>query len=453
MKAKEYDLVVIGTGDAGTAVAAAAARERWKAAIIEKKAVGGTCALWGCVPKKILISGGELADFNRRLATERFLTAATAISWPELMAFKNRITSSFSPDAEKHLRKQGIDIYKGAARFTGETSIAVDGVHLQGKYVHIASGARSRPMAVPGAEYLTTSDEFLYCEHLPERIVFVGGGYISFEFAHLAARCGRDVTIIMRSAQALKKFDPDMVSLLLTASRERGISVSFNQPLARIEKKGGELLVIVHDGSKEKTYRADLAVHGAGRVPDIDDLNLQAAGIEASRDGVSVNEYLQSVSNPRVYAAGDAAAGGPPLTPVAMLEGSVAADNLVYGRKRMRPDYRFVPSVVFTLPKLAAVGLLEEDARKRAAPCEVVSKDTSGWLHNKRVNETVCGFKVILDKSSRKILGVHILDGHADDLINMFALAMQNNLTADDIKKVLYAYPSASSSIQYMLGQ
>jgi glutathione reductase (NADPH) len=453
MKTKEYDLVVIGTGDAGTAVAAAAARERWKTAIIEKKAVGGTCALWGCVPKKILISGGELADFNRRLAAEGFLDAAKTISWPELMTFKNRLTAPFSLDEEKHLQEQGIDIYKGAARFAGKNIIEVDGAHLQGKYVHIASGARPRPIAVPGAEYLTTSDEFLYREHLPERIVFVGGGYISFEFAHLAARCGRDVTIIIRSAQALKKFDPDLVSVLVKASRERGISVSFNQPLARIEKKGGELLVIVHDGAQEKTYRADLAVHGAGRVPDIENLNLQAAGIEASRDGVSVNEYMQSVSNPRVYAAGDAAAGGPQLTPVAMLEGSVVADNLVYGFQRRRPDYRAVPSVAFTLPKLAAVGLLEEEARKRAVPCEVVSKDTSEWLHNKRVNETVCGFKVILDKSSRKILGAHILDGHADDLINMFALAMQNNLTAEDIKKVLYAYPSASSSIQYMLTQ
>jgi glutathione reductase (NADPH) len=453
MKIKEYDVVVIGTGDAGQAVAAAAAKERWRVAIIEKRAIGGTCALWGCVPKKILISGEELADFNRRLGAEGFPTGATISNWPALMAFKNRLTSSFSPEAETHLQKQRIDIYKGAARFTGETTVEVEGVQLQGKYVHIAVGARPRPIPIPGAEYLTTSDKFLYLEQLPARIVFIGGGYVSFEFAHLAARCGRAVTIIMRSAQALKKFDPELVSLLIKASRERGISVEMNQPPVKVEKKKHELLIIVKNDGEEKAYCADMVVHGAGRVPDIADLNLQAADIAASQDGVIVNEYLQSISNPCVYAAGDAAAGGPPLTPVAMLEGSIVADNLIYGAKHRRPDYRDVPSVVFTLPKLAAVGMLEEDARNRAVQYEVISKDSSAWLHNKRVNESIGSFKVILDTSSHRILGAHILDGHADDLINMFALAMQNNLTAENIQKVLYAYPSASSSIQYMVRQ
>ncbi len=452
MKTKEYDVIVIGTGDAGSAVALAAAREKWRVAIIEKKAVGGTCALWGCVPKKILISGEELGDFNRRLATAGLATGSSTINWSELMAFKNRLTGSFSSSKESHLKKQGIDIYKCSARFTGKTTIRAGEEHLKGRFVHIAVGACPRPLDIPGSEYLITSDEFLYREQLPERIIFIGGGYISFEFAHLVARCGRKTTIINRSAQVLKAFDPNLVSSLVTASREQGINVAVNQPLMRIEKKQQELLVIVQDGGVERAYRADLAVHGAGRVPDIADLNVQAAGIETAADGVVVNEYLQSVSNPSVYAAGDAAAGGPPLTPVAMLEGSLAADNLVYGRRRRRFDYRAVPRVVFTTPKLAAVGLLEDEAAQGAVQYEVKSKETSEWLHNKRVNEACGGFKIILDKSSQKILGAHILDGHADDLINMFALAMQNNLTAEAISSVIYAYPSASSSIQYMVG-
>ena len=451
MRTKEYDLIVLGTGDAGQTVALAAAKEKWKVAIIEKKAIGGTCALWGCVPKKVLISGEELANFSQRMAAAG-LSSKTTPDWSELMAFKNRLTGSFSQDDRANLQKHGIDIYEGTASFVGEAAIRVGEVVLQSTHIHIATGACPRPLSIPGEEFMTTSSEFLYLEELPQRLVFIGGGYISFELAHLAARYGRSVTIIHRSAAVLNKFDPDLVALLVKASEERGITVAINQPVVRIEKKRDELLAIVQADGAEKTYHADMAVQGAGRVPDIADLNLKAAGIEASQNGVIVNEYLQSISNPRVYAAGDAAAGGLPLTPVAMAEGKVVADNLVYGLKRRRADYRVVPSVVFTLPKLASVGLQEAAANKQGLQYDVKFGETADWLHNQRINEPFAGFKIILDRSTGRILGAHLLDSHADDLINLFALAMQHNLTATDIKQVLYAYPTASSSVQHMVG-
>ena len=451
MRTKEYDLIVLGTGDAGQAVALAAAKEKWKVAIIEKKAVGGTCALWGCVPKKVLISGEELANFSQRMAAAG-LSSKTTPDWSELMAFKHRLTRSFSQDSRSRLQKHGIDIYEGTPSFVGEAAIRVGEVILQGGYIHIATGACPRPLKIPGEEFMTTSAEFLYLEELPQRLVFIGGGYISFEFAHLAVRYGRKITIIHRSEEVLKKFDPDLVALLVKASEKLGITVAINQSLVRIEKKKQEMLVIVQADGEEKEYHADMVVHGAGRVPNIANLNLEAAGIETSQDGVVVNEYLQSISNPRVYAAGDVAAGGLPLTPVAMVEGKVAADNLIYGLKRRRADYRVVPSVVFTLPKLASVGLQEAEANRQGLQYDVKFRETADWLHNLRINEPFAGFKIILDKSTGRILGAHLLDSHADDLINLFALAMQHNLTAADIKQVLYAYPTASSSVQYMVG-
>jgi glutathione reductase (NADPH) len=451
VRTKEYDLIVLGTGDAGQAVALAAAKEKWKVAIIEKKAIGGTCALWGCVPKKVLISGEELANFSQRMAAAG-LSSRTTPDWSELMAFKHRLTRSFSQDSRSRLQKHGIDIYEGTPSFVGEAAIRVSEVILQGGHIHIATGACPRPLGIPGEEFMTTSAEFLYLEELPQRLVFIGGGYISFEFAHLAARYGRSVTIIHRSAGVLKKFDPDLVALLVGASELLGITVATNQTPVRIEKKKDELLVIVQAGEVENEYHADMVVHGAGRVPNIADLNLETAGIETSQDGVVVNEYLQSISNPRVYAAGDVAAGGLPLTPVAMVEGKVAADNLIYGLKRQRADYRVVPSVVFTLPKLASVGLQEAEANRQGLPYVVKFRETADWLHNLRINEPFAGSKIILDKSTGEILGAHLLDSHADDLINLFALAMQHNLNAADIKQVLYAYPTASSSVQYMVG-
>jgi len=451
VRTKEYDLIVLGTGDAGQIVALAAAKEKWKVAIVEKKAVGGTCALWGCVPKKVLISGEELANFSQRMAAAG-LSSKTTPDWSELMAFKQRLTGSFSENSRSSLQKHGIDSYQGRASFVGEAAIRVGEVILQGSHIHIATGACPRPLKIPGEELMTTSSEFLYLTELPQRLVFIGGGYISFEFAHLAARYGRKGTIIHRSEDVLKKFDPDLVALLVNASEKLGITVAINQPLVRIEKKSNELLVIAQAGGVEKVYCADMVVHGAGRVPDIADLNLEAAGIDASQDGVIVNEYLQSTSNPRVYAAGDAAAGGQPLTPVAMAEGQVAADNLIHGSKRRRADYRVVPSVVFTLPKLASVGLQETEASKQGLQYDVKFRETADWLHNRRINEPFAGFKIILDRNTGRVLGAHLLDSHADDLINLFALAMQHNLTAADIKQVLYAYPTASSSVQYMVG-
>ncbi len=451
VRIKEYDLIVLGTGDAGQAVALAAAKEKWKVAIIEKKAVGGTCALWGCVPKKVLISGEELVNFSQRMA-EAGLSSKTTPDWSELMAFKHRLTGSYSKDSRSNLQKHGVDIYEDTASFVGEAEIRVGEVILHGGNIHIATGARPRPLGIPGEEFMTTSAEFLYREELPQRLVFIGGGYISFEFAHLAARYGRSVTIIHRSAGVLKKFDPDLVALLVKASEERGITVATRQPLVRIEKTKNDLLVIVQADGDEKVYHADMVVHGAGRVPDIADLNLDAGGIEASQEGVVVNEYLQSISNPRVYAAGDAAAGGLPLTPVAMAEGKVVADNLIHASKRRRGDYRVVPSVVFTLPKIASVGLQEAEASRQGLQFDVKFRETADWLHNLRINEPFAGFKIILERDTGRILGAHLLDSHADDLINLFALAMQHNLTAADIKQVLYAYPTASSSVQYMVG-
>jgi glutathione reductase (NADPH) len=197
---------------------------------------------------------------------------------------------------------------------------------------------------------------------------------------------------------------------------------------------------------------ADMVVHGAGRVSEIDDLNLDAAGVTWNRQGVAVNEYLQSVSNPAVYAAGDAAASGAPrLTPVAGYHGRIVAANLLDEQKRQTPDYAVVPSVVFTIPPLASVGLLERVARHRGLAFDVHHGDTAAWYSSRRVGETHSGFKVLVEKPSGRILGAHVLGPHADDVINIFAMAMRTGGTASSLKEILFAYPTAGSDIPYMV--
>lgn len=194
-----------------------------------------------------------------------------------------------------------------------------------------------------------------------------------------------------------------------------------------------------------------MVVHGAGRVPEIDDLDLATAGVESGRRGVLVNEFLQSVSNSRVYAAGDAAdTAGYPLTPVAALEGRVVAENLLDGNK-VQPDYAGTPTVAFTLPPIAAVGLSEEKARKRGLKFSVNSQDTSGWYSSRRVGEKYSASKVLVQADTGRILGAHLLGPSADELINIFALAIRRGLTADDLKDTIFAYPTHASDVGYMV--
>jgi glutathione reductase (NADPH) len=194
-----------------------------------------------------------------------------------------------------------------------------------------------------------------------------------------------------------------------------------------------------------------MIVHAAGRVPDINDLNLDAAGIKWEKRGVRVNEFLQSVSNPAVYAAGDAAAsGGPPLAPVASYEGQIVAANLLKGNHQ-RVNYVGIPSVVFTIPQLAAVGLSDRGAREQNLKFAVKKEMTSTWYSSRRVAETYSGYKVLVEEGTDRILGAHILGSEAGEVINLFALAMRSGMRATDLKHMQFAYPTSGSNMTRML--
>jgi len=188
-----------------------------------------------------------------------------------------------------------------------------------------------------------------------------------------------------------------------------------------------------------------------GRVPEIDDMDLEKAGVSREKRGISVNEYLQSVSNPAVYAAGDAAASdGPALTPVASMEGHIVASNLINGNHRT-PSYLGIPTVVFTIPPLASVGLLQETAKKQGIRFKTKHSDTSTWYTSRRVNIKHSGFKVLVEEDSNQILGAHILGPHAEEIINIFGIAMRSGVSTDDLKLMSYSYPTSSSDISYMV--
>ncbi|MBI4136494.1 NAD(P)/FAD-dependent oxidoreductase [Candidatus Roizmanbacteria bacterium] len=451
MNEKNYDVVVIGSGDAGKAVAFAAAKKGKKVAIIDKEPFGGTCALRGCVPKKMLVSGAEVADTVRRMNKIGIQLGTGHISWRQLQDWKNGYISPLSADLEKKLHAAGIDTYQGTAHFTSETSVSINEDILRAKIVHIATGSTPTPLEIQGAECMMMSNEFLELQILPKRIIFIGGGYTSFELAHVAARAGSEVMILHRSARLLKEYDQNLVDVLVKASQEIGIIIQSNHPLVKIEKHGSSYVVFTQQEGREIRENADLVVHGAGRIPDIQELDLEQGNVAYSKNGITVNRYLQSISNSHVFAAGDAAGTGPLLTPVAVREGEIAAYNILHKTKQRIPDYTFIPSVVFTIPYLAKAGYTEEQAHVKGLDFDVYVHDMKEWFHHILVNQPFGMGKVLVQKKTGKIIGAHVLGEHADNIINLFSYAMQHKMTIEDIKKPLYAYPTSSGSVEYML--
>ncbi len=442
---KSFDLVVIGAGTAATSTANRCASAGWSVAIVDELPYGGTCALRGCDPKKMLRRGAEIVDAVHLMRGKGIETDSLRINWPDLMAFKRTFTDKTPDRVEGSLIKNGITTFHGEARFIDHNAVDVDGARLEGRYVLVATGAKPRKLKFPGAEFLIDSTQFMELEMLPARILFVGGGFISFEFAHISARAGSTVHIIDHGARPLKAFDPELVDKLIQRTENIGIEFHSRSELRSIEQMDGHFKVTAERDGNEHSWSVDLVVHGAGRVAELDRLNLEAAGIEFGEKGVVVNEYLQSVSNAAVYAAGDASdTAGWPLTPVSFLEGRVAASNMLKGNNRIA-DYRGVPTVVFTIPELTRVGLLESEATELGLDYRVRFTDTGGWYSNLRVGEDCAAVKVLVDNQTDEIVGAHLFGPEYAELVNIFGLAIKLGLKTADLKKMVSAYPSVGS--------
>ena len=446
--AEQYDVVIIGSGPAGRAAGLELNRAGLSVAMVENYGFGGTCPLRGCEPKKVLVDASFTVARSRDMLGQG-LGQAAEINWSELMKFNRSFVETVPDRVEAMLDHEGIATYFGQARFTGRTTVSVGEETLKGKHILIATGAVPRPLNMAGQELVSTSDDFLELKEMPKRVVFVGGGFIAFELGHLAARAGAEVTILEVFDRPLAPFDPDLVDILVAATKELGIDIRLSSPVTAIEKKAGALVVYAGE-NLAVTIEADLVVHGAGRVPAIAGLDAESGKVEVSPRGVKVNEYMQSVSNPQVYAAGDAAATPLPLTPVADMEGHIAAHNIIHGNTK-KAGHQAVPSSVFTYPPLATVGYKEEDADQAGIKYKTVFKDTSKWTEHKRIGLKHAGFKLLIDQEKDRIVGAHILGERAEEMINIFALAMQHGLTLSQIKETIWAYPSFIYNIRYML--
>lgn len=449
MAAARFDLAVIGSGTAAMVAATRVRKAGWSVAIIDFRPYGGTCALRGCDPKKMLMSGAEVMDRADRMRGKG-IEGAVHIDWADLVAFKNTFTGPIPAKQEHRYEEAGIQTFHGPARFTGPNTLDVDGRKLEAGHVLIAAGAEPVPLGVPGEEHALTNETFYDLEELPRRIVLIGGGYIANEYGHLAARAGAQVTIVQRGPRLLPQFDPDLVGWLAERLTSLGVDVRLGTEVTGIEKSRSGLVVHARSGDERLTFEADMVAHAAGRRPALGSLDLEAGGVAHENGRLILHSHLQSASNPAVHAAGDAALMGPPLTPVSSHDAKIVARNLLEGAHHT-PDYRGVPSVAFTLPPIAAVGLSEAEAREQDVRFRMKSERASGWYTARQAAEPIYGFKVLVSEDTDEVLGAHLVGPHADEVINIFGLAIRHGLRTEQLKDTMFGYPTGASDVGSML--
>jgi len=446
---REFDVLVIGTGTSGYTLALACREAKRSVAVADNRSYGGTCAMRGCQPKKYLVAAAEVVELAHQMSTIGIHPVA-GIDWAALMRSKTAFTSAVSGRTEHDFREAGIEMFHGTSQFVSPAEVMVnDDTLVRAKHVVIAAGARPAPLGFEGGDLVRTSEDFLELASMPPRVVFIGGGYISMEFAHVARAAGAEVTVLHRGDRVLKNFEPEVVDQLTDAARDFGIRIVTNFQVCGAQRLNGSIAI---RGNKDcaDVYQADLAIHGAGRVANLEELDLKAGGITYSSRGVIVNEFLQSVSNPHVYAIGDASATPLQLATTADMDAGVAAENILRGNQQ-KADYELVPSAVFTLPPLAGLGMTESQATESGIRFHINRGTMTGWASSRRIGQKHGFYKVLVEDGTGRILGAHLFGHNAAEAINIFALAMKFGLTTRDLKKVLWAYPTHVSDVKYML--
>lgn len=450
MTQTHYDVLVIGGGNAGFGVTVPTREAGLSVALVEPRELGGTCPNRGCTPKKVLVAAGHTLHEIEQARVHGIEVGRPKLDWARLIDREKSLIAPIPAGLENTLKKRGVDLLRGEAVFTGRNSVRVGDDEIEAGNIVIATGSRPRPLDIPGSEHLITSDEVLSERTLPRDVVFIGGGVIALELGHVYARAGAKVTILEVLPQLLGAVDQDAVARIEAESTRIGIDIFTGVEVARVELSGNRLrAVFVHEG-REHAVEADRIVNGAGRIANVDALDLDAGGVEHSGFRIAADAYMRSVSNPSVHICGDALTGTPQLSPIATYEGRIVGRNIVEG-PRHKADYASIPSCIYTVPAIASVGLSEAAARTNGRKVRVQTNDMTGWLSARTYAETEAWSKVVVDEESDRIVGAHLVGHAGEELIHVFALAMAHGITASQIRDTVFASPTFSADIKSML--
>ena len=369
-------------------------------------------------------------------------TENLTFDWPAVIARKDEIVKSWSTGKNATPEKLGIPVLRGHARFTAPHEIAVnDNTYSAEKFI-IATGSKPARPPISGAEYGITSDELIHLKEQPSRMVVVGGGFIGLEFGFALAWAGTKVTILQSGPEIAPALDQEIRALLLESAAKAGIVVKTNVKVTRI---GSDKTVESDIGGRTETFSADQVLLATGRPSNVAPLNPDAAKIELDHSAVKVNEYLQSVSAPHIYAVGDSA-GKRQQSPVAWYEGPIAAHNAIKGNER-RVDFSVFPTAIFTIPAVGQVGLTEAEALNRGIKAKTTKLP---YEYNPAAgvrNETEGMVKVVYEEGTERILGVHVIGAHAEDTIQIAAMAMKGGLNKSEVGAMHYVFPTFGGAI------
>jgi glutathione reductase (NADPH) len=450
MSGDRYDVLIVGGGNAGMGVTVPTRAAALSVALVEARDLGGTCPNRGCTPKKILVAAAHAMHEIERARIHGITVNEPRLDWAALIAREKQMISHLPGSFEKQMVHRGVDVIRGRAAFAGPNEVRVDNRVIEASHIVIATGSKPRALPFPGADLMITSDDVLSERDLPREVVFIGGGVIALEFSHVYARAGARVTILELTPQLLPGMDADAVARIHSESERIGIHVKTRVKVAKIERGHDRLRVIFEHEGAEHAIAADRVVNGAGRVADVDGLKFDSGRVRHRNGRIETDEYLRSVSNPAVHACGDVVSTSPQLSPIATYEGQLVGRNIVEGPVA-KPDYASIPSCVYTVPALASVGLSEARTKESGRRIKVHVNDMGDWLSTRTYNEPLAWAKVIVEETSDRILGAHIVGHASEELIHLFAFAMRFGITAGQIRDTVYAFPTFSSDIKHLV--
>jgi len=440
MADRDLDLFVIGAGSGGVRCARLSASFGARVAIAEERDLGGTCVNLGCIPKKLLVYASHFAeDAHDAAAGFGWSVGETGFDWPTLIENKNAEIRRLNGVYDGLLSAAGAQHVEGHARIVDPHTVEVAGKRYNADSILVATGSWPKHPDVPGIEHAITSNEVFHLERKPERILIVGGGYIAVEFAGIFHGLGTDVVQIYRGPLFLRGFDNDVRAHLAGEMRKKGVDLRFDLNVEKIEKSPSALRATLTDGSQ---VEADQILYATGRAPLTTDLGLEDAGVELTASGaIGVDDYSRS-NVPSIYAIGDVT-DRINLTPVAIHEG-VCLANTLYNDTPMKPVHRDVPAAVFSQPPIGTVGLSEARAREEHPEIDVYESRFRALKQTLTQGEEQTYVKLVVDKRSQRVLGLHMVGPDAGEIVQGFAVAVKCGATKAQFDATIGIHPTSA---------
>lgn len=441
-----FDLIAIGGGSGGLAVAERAAQLGKRVALISAEALGGTCVNNGCVPKKLMWYAAHLASAVGDAPGFGVKALAQGVDWAALVRGRDGYTANINDYWDGYAESQGITVIRGVAQFAGPGTVVVEGVEYQGEHIVVATGSHPIVPRVPGAELGITSDGFFALREQPRRVAVIGGGYIGVELAGVLRALGSDVTLVALEKRVLEVFDPMVGRVLGGEMEKQGITLCLGAQVSGLARaEDGTLAIDTVGGSTLPGF--DTVIWAVGRRPNTTELNMQAAGVEMKPNGIIPVDDYQNTNVSGIYAVGDVT-GRVPLTPVAIGAGRRLAERLFDNQPDRRLDYDLIPSVVFAHPPVGTVGLTEPQARERyGETVTVYQTEFTPMRFALAAQPQTTAMKMVCAGADERVVGIHLIGEGVDEMLQGFAVAVKMGATKAQFDETVAIHPTSAEEL------